>query len=74
MTMVLGTSGSSAVLGQSESRQQLRRAEEVARLVSSRRDLYEDTEAWASHQELTTLYVWRVDPILRMQRSLHDAT
>ena len=54
--MELGTSGSSAVVGQSESRQQLRRAEEVARLVSSRRDLYEDTEAWASHQELTTLY------------------
>jgi len=43
-------------LGQPESHQLLRRAEELSRIVSNRKDLYEDREAWTSHQELAALY------------------
>ena len=47
---------SGMVLGQTESLQQLKKAEELSRIVINKKDLYEDKEAWASHQELTTLY------------------
>ena len=45
-----------AVVGKSESLQQLKRAEELSRLVSHKRDLYEDKEGWSHHQELVSLY------------------
>ena len=45
------------VLGQTESLQQLRKAEELSRIVINKKDkLYEDKEAWAGHQELTGIY------------------
>eukprot|EP00092_Neocalanus_flemingeri_P008491 GFUD01009148.1.p1 GENE.GFUD01009148.1~~GFUD01009148.1.p1 ORF type:complete len:982 (+),score=337.04 GFUD01009148.1:78-2948(+) len=43
-------------LGQPESHQLIKRAEELSRMVSSRKDLYGDREAWTSHQELAALY------------------
>lgn len=43
-------------VGQPESHQLIKRAEELSRVVSSRKDLYGDREAWTSHQELAALY------------------
>lgn len=39
-----------------ESPQYLRRSEELKNIVANKKDLYGDTEAWASHQELAGLY------------------
>ena len=44
------------VMGQTESLQHLKKAEELSRIVINKKDLYEDKEAWACHQELTSLY------------------
>ena len=43
-------------VGQPESLQLIKRAEDLTRIVSSRKDLYGDKEAWTSHQELAGLY------------------
>jgi len=43
-------------LGQPESHQLIKRAEELSRVVSTRKELYGDREAWTSHQELAALY------------------
>ena len=45
-----------AVVGRTESHQQLKRAEELGRLVSHKKDLYEDKDGWTNHQELVSLY------------------
>ena len=45
-----------AVVGKTESHQQLKRAEELARLVSHKKDLYENKDGWTNHQELVSLY------------------
>ena len=44
------------VLGMTESHQQLKKAEELSRIINNKKDLYEDKEAWTYHQELTTIY------------------
>jgi len=46
----------SPVQGLSESHQQLRKAEELSRIVTNKKDLYENKEAWTYHQELTSIY------------------
>jgi len=44
------------VIGKTESHQQLKKADELARLVSHKKDLYQDSEGWSGHQELVSLY------------------
>ena len=43
-------------IGQPESHQLIKRADDLCRVVNARKDLYGDREAWTSHQELTTIY------------------